>query len=129
MSEKNSFDQLVSTLSSAERKEMLERMQVQGGNPDEESLESVDTASDSSVSFETEYRNISFFFRFWLWLKSIFTNTSVETLFNDYKVGVIARNIEHISPGLIDYRRKSLLTSFFVAPSPFGGVRVALTGG
>lgn len=113
MSEKNSFDQLVSTLSSAERKEMLERMQVQGGNPDEESLESVDTASDSSVSFETEYRNISFFFRFWLWLKSIFTNTSVETLFNDYKVGVIARNIEHISPGLIDYRRKSLLTSFF----------------
>ena len=113
MAEKNSFDQLVSGLSSDERKEMLQKMQGAGGDPEQESLAPIDLGGDESISFEVQLKNESIFFRLWLWIKSLITNTPSETLFNDYKVAEIARNIERAAPDVIDYKRKLLVSTFF----------------
>lgn len=113
MAEKNSFDQLVSGLSADERKQMLEKMQGAGGDPEQESLAPVDVIADEGISFEEQLKNESIFFRLWLWIKSLITNTPTETLFNDHQVGVIARNVERAAPDVIDFKRKVLATTFF----------------
>lgn len=113
MAEKNSFDHLVSGLSSEERKQMLEKMQATRGDPEKESLALVDIAADEGVSAEAQLKNESFLFRLWLWIKSLITNTPAATLYNAYQVGAIARNLDRVSPGLVDFRRKSLATVCF----------------
>ena len=113
MADKNSFDTLVSGLSSDERRQMLERMQGTQGDPEKESLAPVDIDADGSVPLATQLKNESIFFRFWLWLKSLISGTPAATLYNDYQVGAIAHNVARVSPNAIDFRRKVLSTAFF----------------
>ncbi len=112
MPERDSFEQLVSDLSPEERREMLEKMQGYVGNPDEESLVP-EPAEEVSISFDAQLKNESLFLRLWLWLKSLFSNTSVEALFNEHRISTIFRAVERRSPNLVDLRHKQLLSFFY----------------
>lgn len=91
---------------------MLEKMQGYVGNPDEESLVP-EPAEEVSISFDAQLKNESLFLRLWLWLKSLFSNASVEALFNEHRISTIFRAVERRSPNLVDLRHKQLLSFFY----------------
>lgn len=110
--ENNSFDRLVGFLSSDERKLMLEKMQ--SSSPQEASLATEDNFdNDINISFSKSIKNESIFYRFFLWIKSIFANTSMEVLYNEDKIAKIAKHIDKISPDLIDFKSGLLLSTFY----------------
>ena len=97
----------------AERKELLEKMRSVQADLEGSTLEPIDATKDEKIPFATQIKNESFFFRCWLWLKSLFTNTSVETLFNEYRITHIAHGVEKIAPGMLDMKRSYLLAPFY----------------
>lgn len=108
----NSFDRLVSGLSEGERHDMLEKMKASGGV--NESLVSEDKfENEEQIPFAEQIKNESIFFRIYLWIKSIFANTSMEALYNEHKISLIARYVDKVSPNLIDNKRGLLLSSFY----------------
>lgn len=110
--ERNSFDALVSGLSETERLTMLEKMKSTG----EETVPlSFEDGSDleAKIPFAEQIKNESIFFRFFLWLKSIFANTSMQVLYNEHKILQIAHSVEKNCPNLIDSKRNMLLSSFY----------------
>ena len=110
--ERNSFDALVSGLSETERLTMLEKMKSTG----EETVPlSFEDGSDleAKIPFAEQIKNESIFFRFFLWLKSIFANTSMQVLYNEHKILQIAHSVEKNCPNLIDSKRNILLSSFY----------------
>ena len=108
----NSFDRLVSDLTDSERFTMLEKMKASGTS--EETL-AYDEDYDKNIelSFSRQIKNESLFFRIFLWFKSLFANTSVEVIYNEQLLDRIARKIERISPGLVDYKRGLLTSQFY----------------
>lgn len=108
----NSFDRLVSGLTSSERQAMLEKMKSVTADPDRESLQPVDPGV-GGVPISIQLHDESIIFRFFLWLRSLFTNTKVEELFNEHKVAQIARRLEREYPGLLDSRRGYFLSTFY----------------
>ncbi len=110
--ENNSFDRLVSGLSEGERKEMLEKMKASGGV--NESLTYDDKfENDEQIPFSEQIKNESIFFRIYLWIKSLISNTSIQALYNERKISLIARYIDKISPNLLDNKRAVLQSAFY----------------
>lgn len=110
--ERNSFDALVSGLSETERLTMLEKMKSTG----EETVPlAFEDGSDleAKIPFAEQIKNESIFFRFFLWLKSIFANTSMKVLYNEHKILQIAHSVEKNCPNLIDSKRNMLMSSFY----------------
>ncbi|MFA6937179.1 MAG: DUF5312 family protein [Treponema sp.] len=108
------FDSLVSGISTDERKTLLKKMQ-NGSTSENSSLETSEAYSDedSLIDLKTKISEESIFERFWLWLISIFTSTPIEEVYNKSIVSGIAKNIEQQSPGLVDYKHKYLTTIFY----------------
>jgi len=112
MANNNSFDRLVSGLSDSERKELLGKMK----SDDDSSKPAAMHSSDEDVDvgeFPEQIKQESIILRLWLWIKSIISNTSVEELYNERKISVIAHKIEKVAPGLIDYKREQILSPFY----------------
>ena len=108
----NSFERLVSGLSSSERKEMLDKMKAV--NADTESLYNEDKLDhDGQLPFAEQIKKESLLYRFYLWLRALFANTSMEAIYNEGKIAEIARSIEKNSPHLIDNKRGLMLSSFY----------------
>ncbi len=112
MAENNSFDRLVTGLSDSERKDLLEKMQAGAGSQNTASMHSVDDYVELG-NFAEQIKQESIFLRIWLWLKSIFTNSGVEELYNERKIAYIARRLNKTAPDLIDYGREIILSSFY----------------
>lgn len=109
---RNSFDALVMSLTDTERREMLEKMKVSGNGT--ESLASEDIGGPyEHISFSEQIKKEPVFYRIFLWLVSLFKNTTTEAVYNERKVAQIARGIDDISPNLIDYKRSLFLSSFY----------------
>lgn len=107
------FDSLVSGLNGDERQALLSKMQ-NGATSENASLEThEETTDDSTVDMKTRIQQESLFVRFWLWLKSIFTNISMEQVYNNTLVSQIAHNVEHQTPGLINYKHSYLGNDFY----------------
>lgn len=110
--ENNSFDRLVSGLTDSERKDMLEKMKATGNST--QSLASEDKyETDDQIPFAQQIKNESIFYRIYLWIKSLIANTSMEILYNEHKISLIARYIDKVSPHLLDNKRGVLLSSFY----------------
>ncbi len=108
----NSFDALVCGLSESERVTMLEKMK--GAGTETENLTFEDKfEDDGQLPFEQQIKKESLFFRIFLWLKALFANTTVQTVYNEHKVAVIARHVENLSPDIIDSKRNVLLSGFY----------------
>lgn len=110
--ERNSFDALVSGLSETERVTMLEKMKAAG--TDNSSL-AVSDSSESAppVPVEEQIKQEPFLFRVFLWIKSIFANTSMQVLYNEHRIAQIAHSVEKNSPNLMDSKRNMLMSGFY----------------
>lgn len=108
----NSFDRLVSGLSASERQSMLEKMKNIRVDPEREDLQSMDPGA-GGTPIPVQLRSESLLFRIILWIRSLFSNTNIEELYNEHKVSQIARHIEHEFPGLIDCKRGFFLSTFY----------------
>lgn len=108
------FDSLVSGLNGDERKALLTKMQ-NGATSEISTLETNEEFADSDDKgdFKTRLQQESFLLRVWLWIKSIFTNTSVEQVYNNTLVAQIAHNVQAQTPGLIDYHHQYLSNDFY----------------
>ena len=108
------FDRLVSSISDAERKVLLEKMHTLSGDPETQALDSDDKESpEDIVSLEDKLKSESFFYRFFLWLRSVFSNSTKEELYNQDKVAALYKQIDHSFPGLVDYKEGYLLSVFY----------------
>lgn len=113
--ERTNFDNLVSQMSSDERKELLTKMRPLEADPEVNSLQSVKNPSLPAdvTKIDEGLRKEAFFYRIILWLRSIFSSTSVEKLYNDDKIMTLYRRINQEYPGLLDYKGKLLLGIFY----------------
>ena len=109
----NSFDKLVSNLSQQERESILEKMRAVSSDEEINMLSPVETVAEEDISIPEKIRGESMFFRVMLWLKSVFTNSTSEVLYNEIKLSSISRNVERNYPGLIDSKKGLLLNTFY----------------
>lgn len=108
--ERSTFDRMVSTISSDERKDMLDK--VSKASKEEDSLKRSllsDSEEDYKVSLTVRLQQESFLKRLWIKIKSAFFSIPPEEAYNTSLIAHIAREIEHIHPGLISHKR-GLLT-------------------
>ena len=112
---RTNFDNLVSQMSSEERKELLAKMRPLEADPEVHSLQSAKNPSmpAENLKIEEGLRKETFIYRIILWLRSIFSSTSVEKLYNDDKIMTLYRKINQEYPGLLDYKGKLLLGIFY----------------
>lgn len=113
MSEQNSFDKLAAGLDRDERLALLSKMKT-SVDADSQSLEdktfsNTDSDHDATESLKTE----SFFIRILMYLKSLFTTTPVEVVYNEHRLLSIAKNIEQNSSGIISYKHGLFLNNFY----------------
>nr|MQY77342.1 hypothetical protein [Spirochaeta sp.] len=101
MSEVSVFDRLVSYLESSERKALLEKIQ----NSFSESQEPLITIpeDDTSLNADEELKKFTVIQRFFLFLRSLFTQKDTYTLIQDILLKKTASIIEKRASGLIDY--------------------------
>ena len=115
MSDSGSFKRLVSDLTPSERKELLERMKNVPIDAATEELAPAEVPTEAPTPIAIQIKNESLLARLWLWLRAVFTNSSMETLYNEDRITQLARSVERIAPGMIDTKRSFLLGSFYEA--------------
>lgn len=113
--ERNTFEKLVSQISPQERQSLLEKMRPLEGDPDTQSLESEKNPSMDAEASATEdgYKSEGLFYRLILWLRSVFSSTSMSQLYNDDKIMALFRKLNHEYPGLVDYKGGLLMGIFY----------------
>ncbi|MBR4004578.1 MAG: hypothetical protein IKI90_01895 [Treponema sp.] len=111
----STFNELVTEISNEERTRILKGMKQ--GQTVETSAVNNDYEQEKNQTAESslkeQLKKQSLFLQIWYWIKATFSNTSVEDVFNKSLVNAIAREIEHTSPGIIDFRKKSLTLGFY----------------
>lgn len=113
MEEYNSFERLVSGLSSAERIAMLEKIQA-SIDPESQSLVSSEMVSvDKYKDIDVQYKSESLFLRIWLFIKSLFSSTDVKVLYNAYLVSARGKAVEKKVPHLISASKRVFFNDFY----------------
>lgn len=111
---KGTFEKLVSSISESERNALLEKMHTLAGDPTTQEFNSEDKdTSDEFVSIEDRLKSESLFYRFFLWIRSIFSNLTQEEVFNADQVQNLYKKLNHSFPGLVDYKNGYLLNIFY----------------
>lgn len=109
---RDTFDRLVSDLNADERHEMLGR--INKNSPETvQFVTTEDNNSEPKISLQARLNKESFFYRFFLWLKSIFFKRSTTTLYNEDLLSNIAKKINHEHPGLINHNNMILDSIFY----------------
>ena len=108
------FDNLVSGITADERKVLLDKMKA-GTSSEGAKLENKESIPQDSgaVDLNIKLKSESIFLRFWLWLKAVFSNTTIQEEYNKSLVAEIARSIDHHMPGLVDYKHELLTMEFY----------------
>lgn len=110
----DSFERMATGLTTEERKNLLKQLKASESEIPDEIISSIDEKIEEvHEPIAVQIKKESLFFRFVLWLKSVFTSTKIEILYNEYKINGIARYVEREFPGLIDTRRGVFLESFY----------------
>ncbi len=115
----SNLERLAQSISSGERKDMLDKMKGQLPQEEEPAGLTKKKRKDAAETeeerreFSLKLRREPFFLRFLIWIKSIFSDMSVEEIYNETLVSELAHDIERHYPDLIVYRRKILFNSFY----------------
>ena len=109
---RNAFDNLVAGLSAQDRAEMLHRLNASGSNTIN-LVDVDDEIPEKNVSLHLKYQSLPFFHKFILWIRSMIQGKSAERVFNNDALVDLAKKINRIHPGLVDYRQKALDSLFF----------------
>ena len=117
MNRENSFDRLVSGLGKDERLTLLDKLSSATQQAQQaEKAEAPDFSDNSQeeTDIQIKFRNESIFLKIWLFLKSIFSGTSQKIIYNELIVSRKAKNLSKKFPDIYDFKKKSLLTDFFI---------------
>lgn len=109
---KGSFERLVAGLSSEDRLAMLNSI----NHNSEENIQFVNTYEEKlepDTTLHVKLQNESFLYKFFLWLRSVFTKSTVEKLYCDDILSSIAKKINHNHPGLINHKLKLIDYLFY----------------
>ena len=109
----NSFDKLVSGISAEERRFLLEKLKKENLAAPPETLEPVEVEISDTRTLEARIQTEPFFYRFMLWLRSLFTTQSRETLYNKDFIADTAHKTARAHPGLIDFSHSVLESVFY----------------
>ncbi|MCQ2576081.1 MAG: DUF5312 domain-containing protein [Treponema sp.] len=109
---KTSFDKLVAGLSSEDRHAMLKRINQNAAQTSHLSSANRDV-NEKYVSLKLKLKEESFFYKVILWLRSIFQKHSIEELYSDDMLAIVARKVNHNHPGLVNHKIKSLDYIFY----------------
>ena len=109
--DKNSFDDLVAGISAEERKFLLAKINQNR----EKELPILQPSREDADDFtlEVKLRNESLLYRFFLWLRTLFTKRPKVELYNQDLVDNLARKINKNHPGIIDVGNGLLHSLFF----------------
>ncbi|MBP5156332.1 MAG: hypothetical protein ILP18_00475 [Treponema sp.] len=112
------FDRLAQGISSNERKDMLDKIKGPDSQEEEAGLtqkkrKDVSVVEEERQEFALKLKKETVFRRFWIWFKSLFSEMSVEEIYNEVLVSELAHDIERHFPDLLIYRRKVLFNSFY----------------
>ena len=113
MEKRDSFDQMANGISDEERQNILDQLR-----PSETYTNAPFQPVDEEIDNDTEPLEIKikkepFLLRFFIWVKSVLSNTTQSAIYNEYKLSLISHYIAKNFPGLIHYKRGLLLTPFY----------------
>ena len=109
----NSFDKLVSGISAEERRFLLEKLKKGNLAAPPETLEPADAEISDTRTLEARIQTEPLFYRIMLWLRSLFTTQSRETLYNKDFIADAAHKTARAHPGLIDFSHSVLESVFY----------------
>lgn len=114
------LERLAQGISDNERKDMLSKLKEvvpeEGENiPGVTQKKKRDAvqAEEERREFALKLRKEPLLRRFWIWLRSLFSEMTVEEIYNESLVSDLAHDIERHYPDLLIYRRKVLFNSFY----------------
>lgn len=110
--DKGSFDRLVSELSSDDRTDMLKKIKKNTA-PAVQLVEPDRNDDYENVTLHLKYKNESVFYKFFLWVRSVFRKRNTEDIYNDDLLGNIAKQINREYPGIINHHSKVLDNIFY----------------
>ena len=109
---RTAFDRLVAGMTSEERSSMLEKI-----NQDSVSvvqfIETENQVPEKSLSLHLRFKEESFFYRFFLWLRGIIEKRSSEKIYNEDVIASMARRLNRDHPGIVNHRNGLLDTVFY----------------
>lgn len=109
---KSSFDRLVAGLNSEDRAAMLQRIN-QGSVQTIALVSEEQDAKERYDNISSKLQSESFFYKIYLWLRSLFTKNAPEALYNNDLIANVARKINHNHPGIVNHKIKSLDYIFY----------------
>lgn len=115
----SNLDRLAQGISDSERKDLLNK--VKGTSVPEAEIPGLTQKKKQDIILEEEkrqefafkLRREPFYRRFWIWLRSVFSEESIEEIYNESLISELAHDVERHYPDLILYRRKVLYNSFY----------------
>lgn len=108
---KTTFDELVSGISSEERKFLLSKLN-KNKEPELLLLQSNRETEESGL-IDVKYKDEPFLYKLFLWIRSLIIKRPINAIYNLDLVGELARKINKNHPGLIDNRNCLLLSLFY----------------
>jgi hypothetical protein len=111
-SEDQTLDRLVSELSLDERHNFLEKLKEQS-TLSFEPLYEADAADEKGENFEARYTRLSWYYRLYYFILSLFKGKTAVKVFEDSRMNRLGQAINAETPGLYDYRRNLLLFDFY----------------
>ena len=110
----DSFERMATGISESERLDILDRLKNSSQQHNNEEMFPVEDGENIEYKpFPAQIKQEPLFVRLFIWFKSLISNTAQETVFNDYKISAISKNVERNYPGLIDTKRGLLLATFY----------------
>lgn len=113
MNEKNSFEALVAGISRDERIILLEKLQTSAIASQVQTLESPEENKTDARPLEIRLESESVFYKFFLWLRAIFSARTKDEMYNDDCISRIAHKVQHEHPGLINFQNKNFEQLFY----------------
>ncbi|MCR4714194.1 MAG: DUF5312 domain-containing protein [Treponemataceae bacterium] len=114
MNSQSSFDSLVISLDSEERRSLLERIRSADSVADDPmDLRPVAQDEEPTVDLSVKFNSESILLRIWIYIKSMFTGVSKQNLYNDLLINRKARNIGRNYPELYDPIHSVLMNGFY----------------
>lgn len=121
---KSNFDILASDLTKKERKDFLNKINpadIEIKIPTaEESKAKMDAederelAANTKKGLEKKFKEEPFLRKIVVWVKSLFLNVSVEELYNNAVVNALAKQVDRVYPGLMNYRHRYFANKMYL---------------
>lgn len=109
--ERSSFDELVAGISSEERKFLLAK--INQNREEELPILQPNREEADNFTLDIKLRHESVLYRFYLWLRTLFTKKSKVELYNEDLILNLSKKINRNHPGIIDIDHRLLHSLFY----------------